>query len=66
MHKTDRFYNSKWGVFNHLFFALQLTEEQQKTMTVTEFVDGIDTELIARQLHEMGVGYYFVAYRAYA
>ena len=30
MHKTDRFYNSKWGIFNHLFFALQLTEEEQK------------------------------------
>ncbi len=61
MHKTDRFYNSKWGVFNHLFFALQLTEDEQKTKTITEFVDGIDTELIARQLHEMGVGYYFVS-----
>jgi len=61
MHKTDRFYNSKWGIFNHLFFALQLTEEEQRNKTITEFVDGIDTDLIAEQLHELGVGYYFVS-----
>ena len=61
MNKTDRFFNSKWGIFNHLFFALQLTPEEQKTKTITEFVDGIDTDLIAKQVHEMGAGYYFVS-----
>lgn len=61
MHKTDRFYNSTWGIFNHMLYTLQLSEEERKTKTITDFVDGIDTDLIAAQVHEMGAGYYFVS-----
>ncbi len=61
MHKTDRFYNSTWGIFNHMLYTLQLSEEERKTKTITDFVDGIDTDLIAAQVHELGAGYYFVS-----
>jgi len=45
---TDRLHQKKWGVFNHYLPASP------------ELVATIDTDEIARTLHEIGVGYYFI------
>lgn len=55
-HITDRMYEKRWGVFNHFLF--DGTKEEESCWN--EFVEGFDVELVARNLHEMGAGYYFI------
>ncbi len=55
-HITDRMYEKRWGVFNHFLFDGTKEEESRWN----EFVEGFDVELVARNLHEMGAGYYFI------
>ena len=55
MRNIDRFYRSKWGVFNHF-----LSHEIASSEEWNEKVDGLDVEKIAKNLHEMGASYYFI------
>ena len=65
MSNADRMMNKKWGVFTHYLY-----HEQNKAGTLSnqgagctdwsELIDGIDVEKIARTLHEIGAGYYFI------
>jgi len=52
---TDRFYKSKWGVFNHFLGGDVNSAEEWN-----EKVNGFDVEKVAKQLHEMGASYYFL------
>ena len=49
---TDRMYERKWGVFNHYLCDGKCDWNER--------VNGIDVELIAKQLHEVGAKYYFI------
>ncbi len=65
MHKTDWFYNSKWGIFNHYLNGLQNNPDHPANMSVghlnwNEHVEAFDTDLLAKQLHEAGAGYYII------
>ena len=61
MKATDRFYNRKWGVFNHYICAIQNNPESEhsygKETSWDEMVKEFDTDLLAKTLHEMGAGY---------
>ena len=65
MHITDRLYKKKWGVYNHYLQYLQNDTENPHNLKRghlkwNECIDSIDVDLIARQLHEIGAGYYFI------
>ena len=49
---TDRMYERKWGVFNHYLCDGKCDWNER--------VNGIDVELIAKQLHEVGAKYYSI------
>ena len=55
-HITDRMYNKKWGVFNHYLDSTVL----QDGLSWNDCVNSIDVKKIAKQLHDMGAGYYFI------
>lgn len=55
-HITDCFYEKRGGIFNHFLF--DGTKEEEENWN--EFVEGLDVELVAKNLHEMGAGYYFI------
>lgn len=65
MHITDRLHKKKWGVFHHYLFNIQnnpLFPNNQNAgetdwQTCTE---ALDVKLLAKTLHEIGVGYYFI------
>lgn len=50
----DRLYSSKWGIFNHFLYK---GESSQEWIKIT---NNLDTDKIAKNLHEIGVGYYFI------
>lgn len=54
-HITDNLYRKKWGVFNHFLAQEKMADEEWCTC-----VNNFDTELVAKKLHEMGAGYYFI------
>ncbi|MBQ4574763.1 MAG: alpha-L-fucosidase [Clostridia bacterium] len=54
-HITDRFYNARWGVFNHYLGGRMSTGEDWNAC-----VDSFDCEKLAATLHKMGAGYYFI------
>ena len=60
----DRFYSRKWGVFNHFLNGIQNNLAYKNSMGVTtsydELVHGFNVELLAKNLHEMGAGYYII------
>ena len=61
-HITDRFYNSKWGVFTHYLPYIQNNPNhpanQKKGCTSWDAcAEDLNVELLAAQLHEMGAGY---------
>lgn len=65
MHKTDWFYNKRWGVFNHYLYGAQLDPEHpgkaaSELYGWNEYVNKFDTDLLAKQLHEAGAGYYII------
>jgi len=51
-HKTDWFYNKKWGLFNHLL--------GMNRPDWSDYIDSIDVELIADQIAEVNAGYLFL------
>ncbi|MBR6681344.1 MAG: hypothetical protein IKL59_08800 [Clostridia bacterium] len=64
MNAKDRFYSRKWGVFNHYIYGLQNNPESEhsyyKQLPWDEHVKDFDTEVLAKNLHEMGAGYYCI------
>ena len=64
MTAIDRFYNRKWGVFNHYLYALQNNPKNKhiygKETSWDEMINEFDTETLAKTLHEMGAGYYCI------
>lgn len=60
----DRFYHRKWGVFNHYLYVLQNNPDSPnsygKKTDWDTLVHEFDTELLAKNLHEMGAGYYVI------
>ena len=64
MTNKDRFYQRKWGVFNHLLEQIQNNPDAPhsygKTTDWDTLIKGIDTDKIAKTLHEMGAGYYVI------
>ena len=65
MHRTDWFYKSKWGIFNHYLNGLQNNPNHPANMSVghlnwNEHVEAFNTDLLAKQLHEAGAGYYII------
>ena len=60
---ADRFYASKWGVFNHFLFdppGGSHLKERLSELPWNTRVDMLDTDKIAETLHEMGAGYFFL------
>ncbi|MBQ7983362.1 MAG: alpha-L-fucosidase, partial [Clostridia bacterium] len=51
MHKTDWMHDAGWGVFTHYLHHSESWNE-----TVASF----DTERLAKKLHDIGAGYYFI------
>lgn len=60
----DRFYNKKWGVFNHFLYVIQNNPKYPnsygKQTDWNTLVNEFDTETLAKNLHEMGAGYYVI------
>lgn len=53
-HITDRFFKSRWGVFNHYLYFGNDSEEYNR------YVDSFDVKKLADQLEEIGAHYYFI------
>ena len=65
MHITDTMYNKKWGVFNHYLFNIQnnpnfLNNQGAGETDWNSCTADLDVEKIAKTLHEIGAGYYFI------
>lgn len=61
MNGQDRLFNRKWGVFTHYLYGTPSVPNQVSgDLDWNRRVDGVDVELIARTLHEVGAGYYFI------
>ena len=54
-HKTDRFFNSKWGVFSH-YLAYECKNAEDWANKVNQF----DVKKVAKQLSDIGAKYYFI------
>jgi hypothetical protein len=64
-HKTDRLYNKKWGVFSHYLYSLQNNPQHPASLgsaetSWKECVDKLDVKLLAKQLSDIGAGYFFI------
>lgn len=65
MANTDVMSNKKWGVFNHYLYNIQNNPAYPNNMGAgetswQECTAALDVKKIARQLHEVGAGYYFI------
>lgn len=64
MDSKDRFYNHKWGVFNHYLFDLQNDPKYPnsycKQTDWDTLVNEFDVPLVAKTLHEIRAGYYVI------
>lgn len=60
----DRLYRKKWGVFNHFLYVIQndpsVPNSYGKQTDWDTLVKEFDTETLAKNLHEMGAGYYVI------
>ena len=60
----DRFYGKKWGVFNHFLYVIQnnpvYPNSYGKQTEWDTLVNEFDTETLAKNLYEMGAGYYVI------
>jgi len=64
-HKTDWFYNKKWGIFIHLLNDTQNNPERAVNMGAgktdwNEYINSLDADLIADQIAEVNAGYLFL------
>lgn len=64
MNYIDKFYDYRWGVFNHFLYVIQnnpdLPNSYGKCTSWDELVDGFDVKKLARQLNEIGAKYYVI------
>ena len=64
MNAKDRFYQRKWGVFNHFLAYLQnnptFPNSYGKETDWDTLVNEFDTECVAATLNKMGAGYYVI------
>ena len=64
MNAKDRFYEHKWGVFNHYLSVLQnnpiCSNSYGKETDWNTLVNEFDVERVAKTLHEIGAGYYVI------
>lgn len=65
MHITDRIYGKKWGIFHHYLYNIQnnplFSNNQNAGETDWNICTGaLDVKLLAKTLHEIGAGYYFI------
>lgn len=64
IHAKDRFYQHKWGVFNHFLSSLQnnplCPNSYGKCTDWDTLVHEFDVETVAESLHRMGAGYYVI------
>jgi hypothetical protein len=60
----DRLYSRKWGVFNHFLYVIQndssVPNSYGKQTDWDTLVHEFDTETLAKNLYEMGAGYYVI------
>ena len=60
----DRLYSRKWGVFNHFLQVIQNDPNTKnsygKQTDWDTLVNEFDTETLAKNLYEMGAGYYVI------
>ena len=60
----DRFYNHKWGVFNHFLSVLQnnpcCPNSYGKQTDWDSLVNELDVNMLAETLHKIGAGYYVI------
>ena len=54
-HRTDWFYQAKWGVFMHYLCGEKVTVEEWNNK-----VDSFDVKALAEQLKSLGAGYYII------
>ena len=61
-HLTDRLLARRWGVFNHFLYGNPGSEMPQGKDIAdwNEQVESFDVERVARDLHEIGAGWYFI------
>ena len=65
MMKTDKLFLRKWGVFNHYLSYMQNAigtpnNPENKRTSFSDMVNEFDVDGLARSLHEIGAGYYFI------
>ena len=65
MHITDRIHSKKWGVFHHYLYNIQnnplFSNNQNAGKTDWQTcTQALDVRLLAKTLHEIGAGYYFI------
>lgn len=70
MTAQDRMMQKKWGVFNHFLYGSEKgytdyrADDKEEILRMAEEwnqqVDSFDVEKLARTLHEIGCGYYFI------
>ena len=70
MNAQDRMMLKKWGIFNHYLYGSEKgytdyrAENKDAILKMAaewnDMVDSVDTDRLARTLHEMGCGYYFI------
>ena len=54
-HITDKLFNKKWGIFTHF-----LARSEENAVTWAQRVNAVDTDYIAKTLHEIKAGYYCI------
>lgn len=64
MNYIDKFYDYRWGVFNHFLYVIQNNPEYEnsygKQTTWDELVNSFDVKKLARSLNEIGAKYYVI------
>ena len=64
MKYIDKFYEYRWGVFNHFLYVIQnnpdLPNSYGKSTSWDELVNEFDAEKLAKQLNEIGAKYYVI------
>ena len=64
MKYIDKFYEYRWGVFNHFLYVIQnnpdLPNSYGKSTSWDELVNEFDAEALAKQLNEIGAKYYVI------
>lgn len=65
MHITDKLHSKKWGIFHHYLYNIQNNPLFSNNQNAGETdwhtcTAQLDVKLLAKTLHEIGAGYYFI------